>query len=44
MKQKILNVDLTVNLDPRITFMQDIFQKKEIRALTEELSEVAGYL
>ncbi|MEI6889038.1 MAG: rhamnulose-1-phosphate aldolase [Bacteroidales bacterium] len=44
MKQKILNVDLTVNLEPRINFTQDIFQKKEIRGLTEELSRVAGYL
>jgi rhamnulose-1-phosphate aldolase len=44
MKQKILNVDLKVNLDPRISFTQDIFQKKEIRILTEELSRVAGYL
>ena len=42
MKQKILNVDLTVNLEPRINFTQDIFQKKEIRGLTEELSRVAG--
>ncbi|TRZ76473.1 MAG: rhamnulose-1-phosphate aldolase [Bacteroidetes bacterium] len=44
MKQKILNVDLTVNLDPRISFMQDIFQKKEIKNLTEELARIAGYL
>jgi rhamnulose-1-phosphate aldolase len=44
MKQKILNVDLSVNLDPRISFTQDIFQKKEIRMLTEELTRVAGYL
>jgi len=44
MKQKILNVDLKVNLDPRISFTQDIFQKKEIKILTEELARVAGYL
>jgi len=44
MKQKILNVDLTVNLDPRISFTQDIFQKKELKNITEELSRVAGYL
>lgn len=44
MKQKILNVDLTVNLDPTISFSQDVFQKKEIKNLTEELSRTAGYL
>jgi rhamnulose-1-phosphate aldolase len=44
MKQKILNVDLTVNLDPLINLSQSVFQKKEIKNLTEEMARVAGYL
>ncbi len=44
MKQKILNVDLTVNLDPLINFTQGVFQKKEVRNITEELARVAGFL
>ena len=44
MKQKIINVDLKVNLDPLINFTQGIFQKKEIKIITEELSRVAGFL
>ena len=44
MKQKILNVDLTVNLEPSINFSQDVFQKKDIKNLTEELARTAGYL
>lgn len=44
MKQKIINVDLKVNLDPLINFTQGIFQKKDIKAITGEISRVAGYL
>lgn len=44
MKQKIINVDLKVNLDPLISFTQDIFQKKEIRSITAEIADVAGWL
>jgi rhamnulose-1-phosphate aldolase len=44
MKPKYINVDLKVNLDPLISFTQDVFQKKEIRNLTEEIGRVAGYL
>lgn len=44
MKQKIINVDLKVNLDPLISFTLDIFQKKEIRSLTDETASVAGWL
>lgn len=44
MKPKYINVDLKVNLDPLISFTQDVFQKKEIKNLTEELSRVTGYL
>ena len=44
MKQKILNVDLNINLDPLLNLTQGIFQKKEMKALTEELARIAGYL
>lgn len=44
MKQKIINVDLKVNLDPLINLTQGIFQKKEIRNLTDELAGVAAFL
>jgi len=44
MKQKIINVDLKVNLDPLINFTRGIFQKKEIKILTGELSRIAGFL